>query len=253
MRFAAIADVHGNAWALEAVIADMDAAGITEVVHLGDLFSGPLDAARTAELLDGRGWPTVLGNHDRYLIEQSPGDMGPSDRVAYDQLNPSTLDWLKTLPPSLTLWGEVYACHATPRADDRYWMERVEPDGSIRQSSLAELESEIDEEAAEALLILCAHTHIPRIARLSSGAVLVNPGSVGCPAYDDVHPVPHVMQTGTPNASYAIVTKAEEGWDVSFRSVPYDFVAAAQAARAHGREGWAVGLETGWYPHGKRA
>jgi predicted phosphodiesterase len=41
MRFAAIADVHGNVLALEAVIADIRAQGIDEIVNLGDMASGP--------------------------------------------------------------------------------------------------------------------------------------------------------------------------------------------------------------------
>jgi hypothetical protein len=51
MRFAAIANVHGNRFALEAVRADIAANGISEVANLGDHVSGPLDAARTAEML----------------------------------------------------------------------------------------------------------------------------------------------------------------------------------------------------------
>lgn len=246
MRFAAIADIHGNALALESVLIDIERAGIKQTVNLGDVFSGPLDAAGTAKLLEERDFPTLRGNHDRYLIEQNPADMGPSDRVAYNQLSPEHLDWLRALPASLTLWHEVYACHATPHTDDCYWMEQVEPNGTIRQSSLAELEGELNGEARTADLILCAHTHIPRMARLSCGRLLVNPGSVGCPAYDDVTPYPHVMQTGTPNASYAILEKSTAGWDATFRSVPYDHAAAAALARANGREDWARGLESGW-------
>ena len=49
MKFAAIADVHGNCLALEAVLADIAALGIEEVVNLGDHFSGPLEPRRTAE------------------------------------------------------------------------------------------------------------------------------------------------------------------------------------------------------------
>jgi diadenosine tetraphosphatase ApaH/serine/threonine PP2A family protein phosphatase len=127
-----------------------------------------------------------------------------------------------------------------------YWMERVLPDGTVRQATRAELEAEIDGASASADLILCGHTHIPRLARLSSGAVLVNPGSVGCPAYTDDLPVPHRMQTGTPNASYAILECRDEQWDVTFRSVPYDHDAAAAQARTFGREDWACGLESGW-------
>ncbi|MEY9135590.1 hypothetical protein ACVIWV_007940 [Bradyrhizobium diazoefficiens] len=51
MRFAAIADVHGNHLALEAVLADIRAQGIADIVNLGDMLSGPLDARRTVEIL----------------------------------------------------------------------------------------------------------------------------------------------------------------------------------------------------------
>lgn len=142
--------------------------------------------------------------------------------------------------------GDVYVCHGTPKADDRYWLEQVEPGGVIRGSNLGELEAELDEDARRASLIICGHTHIPRMAQLSSGALLVNPGSVGCPAYDDVTPYPHVMQSGTPNASYAVLVKQETGWDVTFRSLPFDHAAASEQARANGREGGAKGLESGW-------
>jgi hypothetical protein len=60
MRFAAIADVHGNRFALEAVLADMAANGINEAVNLGDHVSGPLEAARTADVLMERGFPSCL-------------------------------------------------------------------------------------------------------------------------------------------------------------------------------------------------
>jgi len=62
MRLAAIADVHGNIAALEAVLADIAAAGIVEVVNLGDHVSGPLDPAATADLLMQRGFPSIRGN-----------------------------------------------------------------------------------------------------------------------------------------------------------------------------------------------
>lgn len=246
MRFAALADIHGNALALDAVLADIKRLAITAVVNLGDVVSGPLDARSTVELLIPLDWPTVRGNHDRYLTEQDSADMGPSDRVAYDRLLPGHLAWLRALPTTLTPFDGVYACHATPGDDSRYWMEQVSAGGTVRQATLAEMEAELDEDAHAAEIILCGHTHIPRVARLSSGAQLINPGSVGCPAYDDVTPVPHVMQTGTPNASYAIVEKQEAGWDVTFRSVPYDHNAAAAQARANGRDDWAKGLESGW-------
>jgi hypothetical protein len=40
MKFAAITDVHGNCVALEAVLTDIAALGIKDVVNLGDHVSG---------------------------------------------------------------------------------------------------------------------------------------------------------------------------------------------------------------------
>lgn len=61
MKFAAIADIHGNYAALEAVLADIAALGIGEVVNLGDHLSGPLEPQRTADLLIARGFPSIRG------------------------------------------------------------------------------------------------------------------------------------------------------------------------------------------------
>jgi predicted phosphodiesterase len=44
-RFAVIADVHGNRWALEAVLDDIARRGIRDIVNAGDHLSGPLDPA----------------------------------------------------------------------------------------------------------------------------------------------------------------------------------------------------------------
>ena len=76
--------------------------------------------------------------------------------------------------------------------------------------------------------------------------MIVNPGSVGCPGYEDVEPFPHVVQTGTPLASYAVAERRGEAWATSFRQVPYDPARMAGIARAAGREGWARAVATGW-------
>ena len=61
MKLAAIADIHGNCTALQAVLADIAALGIAEVVNLGDHLSGPLEPGRTADLLIARGAPSIRG------------------------------------------------------------------------------------------------------------------------------------------------------------------------------------------------
>jgi len=92
MKLAAIADIHGNCLALEAVLADISALGISEVVNLGDHLSGPLEARRTADLLIARGFPSIRGDQDRVLVEL--GAPGASRRIDHRQLEPRHLDWL---------------------------------------------------------------------------------------------------------------------------------------------------------------
>lgn len=244
MRFAAIADIHGNAAALDTVLADIQALGIDDIVNLGDHLSGPLEAGRTADILIGLDLPSVLGNHDRYLVEQPPSEMHAWEADAFAQLDARHLDWLRGLPPTLVWRDDVFLCHATPDDDNRYWLEAVSPQGHVHARPLAEIES-LAEGVAQPL-ILCGHSHLPGAVRLSNGRLIVNPGSVGCPAYDDVAPHPHKVEAGTPFARYAILEKLGGIWTPSFRQVAYDHAAMARLAVARGREDWARALATGW-------
>ena len=112
MRFAAIADVHGNHLALEAVVADIRAQGIDEIVNLGDMASGPLEARRTMDALMALDAVHVLGNHDRYLIDRPPEKMGSWDRPAC-AADASHLDWLRAVPPTRVFATRSFS--ATPR------------------------------------------------------------------------------------------------------------------------------------------
>jgi putative phosphoesterase len=244
MRFAAIADVHGNPLALDAVIADIRAEGIDDIVNLGDMASGPLDARRTVDCLMALGAPSVRGNHDRYLVEQQPDAMWPSDRIAHAQLDPAHLEWLRSLPVTAVFRDTVFLCHATPSHDETYWLETVTPDGAVRISTIEQIEQAA--EGIEQSLLLCGHSHIPRAVRLRDGRMVVNPGSVGCPGYRDSVPFPHLMETGTPDASYAILELRGGRWRVTFRHVPYDNEAMAALAAQHQRLEWASALSTGW-------
>jgi diadenosine tetraphosphatase ApaH/serine/threonine PP2A family protein phosphatase len=244
MRFAAIADVHGNYLALEAVIADIRAQGIDEIVDLGDMASGPLDARRTMDALMALDAVHVLGNHDRYLIDRPPEKMGSWDKPAYAQLDASHLDWLRKVPPTRVFRDHVFMCHATPANDQVYWLETVLPDGTVRMASLEAIEAAVRGIAQS--LILCGHTHIARAVRLADGRMVINPGSVGSPGYRDVHPYPHIIEAGTPHARYAILELAGDEWRVTFRHVPYDHEAMAALARRNGQPELASALATGW-------
>jgi diadenosine tetraphosphatase ApaH/serine/threonine PP2A family protein phosphatase len=244
MRFAAMADVHGNYLALEAVVADIRGQGIEDIVNLGDMASGPLDARRTLDALMALDAVHVLGNHDRYLIDRPPEKMGSWDRPAHAQLAPKHLDWLRSVPPTRVYRDRVFLCHATPAHDEIYWLETVLPDGTVRMASLDAIEK-----AALGItqrLILCAHTHVARAVRLSDGRLIVNPGSVGSPGYRDIHPFSHVIEAGTPDARYAILELSGGAWHVTFRHVPYDHETMAALARQNGQPELASALATGW-------
>jgi len=244
MRLAAIADIHGNHLALEAVLADIARQGVDLTVNLGDHLSGPLEAGLTADLLIRTDMVSIRGNHDRWLLEQAPEVMGPSDRWAHDQLTDDHRTWLATLPATRTVTDSVLLCHGTPASDTTYWLETVRPYGVVSMAPIAEIEAAAAGVAQP--LILCAHTHIPRAVRLGDGQMVVNPGSVGCPGYTDDTPIPHAMQAGTPDASYALLEESDGRWRVTFRQVPYDHGSMAALAARRGRPDWASALATGW-------
>lgn len=244
-RFAVIADIHGNSDALAAVLADIDALCIETIINLGDHLSGPLAARETVDMLMAREMISIRGNHDRWLVEQPVAEMGPSDRVAFEQLEAQHLAWLCDLPASLSLAdGQIFICHGTPTSDTTYWLETVTATGDVVLRGRDEIEAEAEDIAAS--LILCGHTHTPRVVRLSDGRQIINPGSVGCPGYDDDQPVPHSVQTGTPNASYAVIEDSSLGWQVTFRSIPYDTTRMASLAGQAGRAEWAHAIRSGW-------
>lgn len=240
-ELAVIADVHGNAWALEAVLGDMARRGVKAIVNLGDNANGPLDPARSVALLRGCRAAHVRGNGDR-MTGEGGAAAGRSAMFARERLDADALRWLRELP--LLLRGEGWiAFHASPRCDVDYVLENVAA-GKTVLASRDEISARLD--GADASLVLCGHTHVPRLVRLEDGRIVVNPGSVGLPAYEDDDPAPHVVETGSPDARYAIVRRDAVGWRVEFVSVPYDWRAAGAAARAAGWPAWARQVETGY-------
>ena len=68
MKVAAISDIHGNLPALDAVLADIATQSVDVIVNLGDILSGPLWGAATADRLMPLELPTIAGNHERQLL-----------------------------------------------------------------------------------------------------------------------------------------------------------------------------------------
>ncbi len=106
---AVIADIHGNRWALEAVLQDIDRRGIQQFVNLGDHLTGPLDPAGTADLLIERNMLSICGNDDRVLF--SPWEeLSSSQRYTQERLTEAHLNWLRALPATTVIADELFAC-----------------------------------------------------------------------------------------------------------------------------------------------
>ncbi|MBW8760279.1 MAG: metallophosphoesterase family protein [Burkholderiales bacterium] len=270
-RIAAVSDIHGNLPALEAVWAEIERAAPAQVVNLGDIASGPLWPRETVQWLMARAaaepgrWRTIAGNHERQVLAPDVPRMGASDAYAARALGADDRAWLAALPPTHWLADDVLLCHGTPASDLVYFMETVTPgfgvDGQrgMRAATAVELAERAGEHPSgdvraglSSALLLCGHSHVPRAMTVPGGPLVVNPGSVGLQAYEDDHPFAHVVETGSPDARWALLERDRRGaWHVQLRSTPYDWQAAAARAEANGRGDWADALATGFM--GRRA
>jgi predicted phosphodiesterase len=234
-----IADIHGNLPALEAVLARLDVISVDRLINLGDCASGPLWPAETVALLRSRAMSHVRGNHDRVLGADSPERLGASDGYAWRALDPEGRAWLAGLPVEAMVEGAL-CFHASPGDDEAYLMEEVY-DGHLVPSPIPTIEQRLAGRSAP--LMLCGHSHLPRAARLSSGAIVLNPGSVGNPAYNDTNPT-HVSESGMPHARFAVVTLGE-AIAIEHHLAVYDWERSARRAADNGRADWAHALRTG--------
>jgi predicted phosphodiesterase len=211
---AVLYDVHGNLPALEAVIADAEAAGADGWILGGDyaLFGGwPAETVERLRSLERATW--IRGNGERWTCDPDAAPDNPivPGAVAFSRaaLGEDTIDDLASLTFSLPCEG-LLVCHGSPLSD----IDSFAPEDGSRDEELLD--------GTDAKRVLFGHTHLP-FRRVSDGGVeLVNPGSVGMP-FD-----------GDPRASYALL-----GGDgtLTHRRVGYDFAASAARVRAIG-EGW---------------
>ncbi len=133
-QLAVISDIHGNRWALEAVLEDIHRRGIQHIVNLGDCLYGPLDPAGTARMLIPLNIPTVCGNEDRIVIK-TPDTNGDSPMLRYvkESLDPGHLQWLKALEMTTVVHEDIFLCHGSPAKDDEYLLVEVLASGVSHQ------------------------------------------------------------------------------------------------------------------------
>jgi len=245
MRLAVISDVHGNLLALEAVLKDITTRAVDDIVNLGDWVAGPLWPRETFELLAELGIKSVRGNHDRWATDRPDDQMPPAGRFARDALTPTQRETLHALPATIEVagrGGEILACHGTPTDDMQNLLE--EPlDGRIAPASREAVATRLGADANRQV-ILCGHSHRQALVTGPNGCLILNPGSVGCPAFADLPAAAH-WEHRSPHARYAILTKRNNRWGADLIALEYDWNAAAKQAETLGWPKWATMLATG--------
>jgi putative phosphoesterase len=205
VRVAALADVHGNAPALEAVLEEVELAEPDLVVFCGDLTWGSLPG-ETLALVRTLEIPArlVRGNADRVVGTDTESRRGPWMASMHTEEDLAFLaGFEQTVSVDVDGLGPTCFCHGSPRSDEELVTERT-PAERVR-----EFMTGIDER-----VVVTAHTHV-RYDRQVDGVRLLSPGSVGLP-YE-----------GERGAYWALL-----GPDVAFRRTDYDVEAAVERMRA---------------------
>ena len=222
MRVAALYDIHGNLPALEAVLEEVRAAGVDNVVVGGDVLPGPMPR-EVLDLLIGLKIPThfILGNSELAVLAQIgvddpaqvkywgttsgkplPDPAREQLRWTMKQLHPDCEPiircWPKTLRLAIEGCGEVFFCHGTPRSETECFTRSTPEDRLIPVF-----------DGLGVAVVVCGHTHMQFDRRIGTVRV-VNAGSVGMPF-------------GNPGANWVLL-----GQRIEFRHTSYDLNAAAE-------------------------
>ena len=214
MKLAVLSDIHSNIAALRAVTEHVEAWQPDQVVVAGDLVNRgprPVECLRLVQQKQHeRGWLTLLGNHEEYVIKHADSGeprSGPAFEIkrgsywTYQKLG-GDVSALRAMPFKLSLpasdGGEVRLTHASMRGIR---------DGVYARTSSRELRELIGQPLPP--LFCVGHTHMPLI-RSVNGTLVVNAGSVGMP-FD-----------GDPRAGYAQVTWRNAQWQAEIIRLDYD-------------------------------
>jgi predicted phosphodiesterase len=225
MRIAALYDIHANLPALQAVLEEVSAIRVDEILIGGDIVPGPMPR-ETVALLQALSKPVrfIYGNGDLAVLAQmglvdadaaaywgtpsgSPPPVPVREAIRWtaEQLDPDfsrfLRGWPKTHRTQITGLGGVLFCHGTPRSETECFT-RLTPEALLAPVF----------ENLEASVVVCGHTHM-QFDRTVSGVRVVNAGSVGMPF-------------GRTGAHWLIL-----GPTVEFRHTEYDLVRAAARIR----------------------
>lgn len=245
MPTAVISDIHGNAAALRAVLADIEKRGLDRIINLGDVVGYGPDPLEVIDLVRKRCAWTLMGNHDFAVLYEPTNFNAAAESSAYwtraqldaepdDALRAQRYDFLGRLKvrvlerlPDANGSPPILAVHASPR---RPINEYIFPDDAMDAPDKLEAIFERVERIA-----LVGHTHVPGVftdepdfyppSELGDGGAykflddekaIINVGSVGQPRDED------------PRASYAVLHPDR----VEFFRVQYDVQSTADKIRA---------------------
>jgi putative phosphoesterase len=212
MRLAFISDIHGNAVALEHVLADIDKKNIDKIYVLGDLCYRCPEPKRSLDLIRALNTEVIKGNADEWVVrgvrmgevpEKALEMMSLERDWIVSQLEQPDLDYLDKLPTEINLHIEevnIHLFHATP--DSLFEAVLPSVDDETIQSKLMSAKE-------DAQIYIYGHIHKSYI-RYLQGKMVINTGSVGLP-FD-----------GLALASYAIVEIIEGNISTSIERVSYD-------------------------------
>jgi predicted phosphodiesterase len=235
MRVAIIADIHGNALALDAVLADLEREGYDRLICLGDAIQGGPQPAEVIVRLRALACPVVLGNADAYLLTGADTGDEPADDARRRRLA-ETRDWslarlsdpdrafIAAFPmvSAIDLPGDLRlrCAHGTPRSfdeillptsPDEAFVAPLAPDGRTLHAG--------------------GHTHVQFVRHFPDRTFFLNPGSVGL-AWR--HGQPEGILHTDPWAEYAVLDIADGRVELAFRRVPFDVAAYRQIIAASG-------------------
>ena len=231
-RIAALSDIHGNATALEAVLADISKEKPDAVLVAGDLvLNGPepglvVDVLRS---LADDGALVVAGNTDiavadfdyaaafPWMTDGVPDAIVDAAEWAHDQLGRERVDWLRRLP-SERRWRTdddtlVLVCHASPGSQTAGFDQGLEASVTIERVA-----------RTDARVIVCGHTHLPEVRDLG-WKLIVNDGSAG------------YVFDGDPTASWALIDFEDGEVRAEIRRTAFDVLSVANAISARGLAG----------------
>jgi predicted phosphodiesterase len=229
MRIAAFGDIHGNIYALRAVLADLKAQSPDAMVVTGDIAYKFPWGAEVVDLLRSLPHQAVLGNSELYLALWEtplwPADIWnlPLAQEVVDwervRLGPERLSWLASLPEYASFSGgrleDLLVVHGVPGNPFLPFLPAPGEDRSPWVQTHARVAALLG--GADAQVIVCGHSHTTlrrRVTTSYGSTQIVNPGPLS-------YRRGRAADSGW--AGYALLDwSARTGWQVGLHSVQYD-------------------------------